>query len=138
MTTWTIGTSDDGDVTAQFVEAPVPSYTRGDEVTLTVGFGTRTAYETIREYGDYAGRVATFTALDGTPLYRELHTDTHDLLLSVRPDTANVPGLWGVLTGFDDATALPGADAAADLSLFMLAEYADHATRSDAETAHER
>lgn len=138
---WTVGTSPDGDQTVDFIEGTHPTLTRGQTVNVQLGFAPgSSAYATLREYLDYAHAVVTNVGLDGTPTYRELHTDTHDLLLSFEPTGTDQPtdatGWWGVLVGGQDRSTLVG-DRLLDFQIFVLAEFSEHADRSAAETAHE-
>lgn len=139
---WSIDTSPDGTVTATEVLGNPPTIQRAETINVRVGFDTETPYTTLREYLDFAGNVATMKALDGTAYYRELHTDTEELLLGFNPDGADmpsaVPGFWGVLTGGRDVTRPTMTGFTLDLQMFVLAEYSDHADRAAAKTAHEK
>lgn len=138
---WTVNTNTDGDVTVDYLEAPMPTLTRGHTARVTLGFAPgSSAYTTLVAYLDYAGAVATTQGIDGTPYYRELHTDTEELLVSFDPSGADQPssivGWWGVITGGTDRTTVQGGDPRIELETFVLAALSDHADRAAAKTAH--
>jgi hypothetical protein len=137
---WTVGLNT-GDVIVDFVQGSVPSYQRAKRQTLTVGFRERSSgssaldrYESLRELGDYAHTVATFTSIEGAAFYRENHTTSTELLVSFEPSQdvkdQNIPGFWGVVVGVQDETMIPGADASLGLEVFLLAEFKEYADRS--------
>lgn len=139
---WTLKTSPDGDVTADTLLGSAPSVRRGETTAATFEFGTSSAYTTIREYLDFAGRASTLVALDGTPYYRENHNDTEELLIGVNPSGADLPseylGWWGILMGGADQT--PGANTVyrVEMEFFVLDEFSNLADRSAAKSTHER
>lgn len=148
-TTWDIGTSSDGTITASWIEAFPRNWTRGSTQSLTFGFGyndgvgapAEDRHETLREYLDYAPTVITKRALDGTAYYREVAADDQSLLMSFEPssylDSRGIHGLWGVVVGGRDVTEEPRVNMRLELEVFLLAESSEFASRSDVESARE-
>lgn len=139
---WTVNTSPDGDQTVAYIEGPHPTLTRGQNARVNLGFAPgSTAYATLREYLDFTHAVVTPIGLDGTAYYRELHSDTEELLMSFEPTGTDHPtdvtGWWGVLTGGQDRSSLVG-DPRLQFQVFVLAEFSEHADRGAAKTAHRR
>lgn len=136
---WTIGTSPDGAVTAERLLGGMPTYTRGQTITLQFGF-QQANYETLREYLDFVHTPSTTTSLSGTAYYRPNHTDPESLLMSFDPSGSSIPasvtGLWGVLVGGSDETDHTLSNNQISLQVFVLAELAEYADRTAVETAH--
>lgn len=142
---WTINTNTDGDVTADAIAGGMPTLTRGRTQRIRFWFpvSSQTNYETLREYLDLATPSAVATGVfKGDPRYKELHSDSEELLMSFDPTGSDIPatvtGFWAVLTGGRDRTPSHIGEHVLEFEVFMLAELSEHADRSAAKTAHEQ
>jgi hypothetical protein len=139
---WTVNTNPDGDLVFDYLNGGHPRLIRGSTQSLEFHTDTRATFETLRGYLDYIDAVATTVGLDGTPYYKELHSQAESLLLLIEPTGADVDpsatGIWAVLVGGDDEHDTVNDDHfAIVIEVFVLAERADYDTRSQAKTAHE-
>lgn len=135
--TWTIRTKSNGDITADgLLEGPPSSYGRAEEVSLPFRFANsnEAAYESLRDYLDYAGASATGETVTHVPWYREQlpgRASVDSEVVAIIPSTdIDLPGLWGLIVGGEDQTNAPMTNHVIVLDLFVLAEfseYADHA-----------
>lgn len=141
---WTINTSEQGDLTADWVETEVPTIIRGDTITVTLGFSpsNRLNLLDLRRYLAVSDAVVTKVGVDGTPYYRELHREERELLVKITPTGTDIPGpwvrgWWGVITGGQDLSSIPGGDHRLELETFVLAFGNEHNDRFGAKAGHE-
>ena len=138
---WEIETADDGTLTADALRGgEMPSVVRGSTEPFEFLFETRSPYESLVDYLDYAGAAATFESVDLTPYYRTVRPG-HDPLVGLNPVGADVDastvGVWGVITGGRDTSISVADDLfSVRLDVFVLAEYDDFANRAAVKNAH--
>lgn len=96
-------------------------------------------YKTLREYGDYAGAVATGMSANHRPWFREqlppeAPVDTLVVRVSPGPGIETAPGFWCLLMDITDDTELFENYARVTFRVKMLAEASEYATHADIET----
>lgn len=142
-TTWTISTSENGDITADGVVAEGnPTLTIGEEASLTMlfeGSNHLSRYNSLMEYVDYTtdSTVDFGKDIEGETWYRQTphpHSPVTDYLVELIP-SSEIQGqeaYWAVIIGGTDASRLVGAGEMVSLELYILGKSA-HYTRTEVE-----
>lgn len=128
------------DIAVDRLQGTHPSVTRGAEVTFTARFTRRAGedpqerYEQLRQRLRYAHTVVNKTLIDGTPKFKVQREGTaSDLVALFDPgfDVESGEGFWGLLTGYADASKLPGRWAVMELEVRVLADKSEYASDSE-------
>jgi len=93
----------------------------------------------IKAYGDYAGDYTDYEAFDNTYKY-QLHVPSNasvgSLLFGIEPSSdlqsKDVTGIWGLIDDLSDGRPAPLNRTTVELSMFVVAGYADYSTHSNA------
>jgi len=171
---WTIRTSDGRSIVANRARNNLPEYRRGGTVSIEFTFDDREdvtsdtgaeynyseygrftysssgelrgfkAYESLREYGDYAGAVAFGTDINGLPWYREqvpVKSNVESLVVNVVPGAevrGKVSGIWALILGVTDETTPPLNYHVLDVEFGILAKSSKYDGISEVKTKLEK
>lgn len=134
-----------GEIVADSLVSEQPPPLLGQEVSMSFRFDRGSPhgdhierYLEIRDKAKWSHAVVTKTLLDGTPKYKEQHTQDYTLALPVEPGQGTVAtqGYWAVITGFEEQSTVPQMGQTITLDLFLLEELETYNSIEEMEEVH--
>lgn len=126
----------DDEIVADALVGSHPPHIQGEEAEFTFRFDTSNGFDPEERYTQLRERVwpapATVVTqeMDGTPRYKEQHSQEESLVVRIEPgkNADSAQGIWGLITDYDDDTTRPDVQAVMSLTVVVLAYVEEYAT----------
>jgi len=142
-TSYTIHTATDT-LSAEFNAAGVNQISRGETTTFRF-FVSESDFQTLTDYDDYAGSYAPIELLNGNEKYRDHIPESgsiESLLVGIEPSSdlknKDISGVWGVIDDISDSRNAALSTVQVELSVRVLARFAEYADHTTAESTLRR